>query len=87
MRKYFANISHGIADIITPGVFRLGLAFAMGSTMTAAEAARFTLVSPQAMAVEGLIEIGDCERFEAAIKPTVTKIGSCRTRRRMTCIG
>ena len=39
-----------------------------------AQAARFNLVSPQVITVEGMIELGDCERWEAALKPTVTSV-------------
>ena len=52
---------------------------ALGSGIGGAQAARFNLVSPQVITVEGMIELGDCERWEAALKPTVTTAKSTKS--------
>jgi hypothetical protein len=38
---------------------------------TTARAATFNLLSPHVIALNGTVELGDCDRWKAAIKPTV----------------
>src|SRR5258708_13443904 len=52
----------------------LGAVFTLNTGIGEAQAARFNLVSPQVITVEGLMELGDCERWEAALKSTVTNV-------------
>ncbi len=43
-------------------------------TRTTSEAATFTLLSPQVVALNGDIELGDCDRWKAAVAATVNTV-------------
>jgi hypothetical protein len=48
-------------------LFLFGVLLTVGFTPTTVEAATFTLLSPQVVALDGDIELGDCERWKAAV--------------------
>ena len=48
-------------------LFLFGLLLTVGLPPTTVEAATFTLLSPHVVALDGDIELGDCERWKAAV--------------------
>jgi len=51
-------------------LFLFGVLLTAGFHATTVEAATFTLLSPQVVAINGDIELGDCERWKSAVGPT-----------------
>ena len=47
--------------------FLFGVLLTVGFTPTTVEAATFTLLSPQVVALDGSIDLGDCDRWKAAV--------------------
>jgi len=48
-------------------LFLFGVLLAAGFTPTTVEAATFTLLSPQVVALDGSIDLGDCDRWKATV--------------------
>jgi tetratricopeptide (TPR) repeat protein len=74
MRKISAPFGQIGSFFIVTGFSGLALSLSLFSSITVAEAATFTLVSPQVVTVEGEILLGDCERWESTLRPTVTNV-------------
>jgi hypothetical protein len=55
-------------------LFLLGVLLTAVFTPTTIEAATFTLLSPQVVALNGAIDLGDCDRWKAAVGTSVNTV-------------